>query len=179
MPLSACRSNFQTEGHLGYVHACENQRGIPGTGLTPWVPSFHALEQVGYDECVTIESFDPNMESITKLCCIWRKLADSPEQLATEGLRFLKDVYRQVYLGRIGRRARLAVGRRRCSGPGSACSCNSRRSVSPFLFQAQRRSTVGAIHAGFPFCLLATIDWPGCRRPPKRAAAIAVVRNAA
>jgi D-psicose/D-tagatose/L-ribulose 3-epimerase len=90
---------LQTGGHLGYVHACENQRGIPGTGLIPWVPFFRALKHVGYDGCVTIESFDPSMESIAKLCCIWRKLADSPEQLATEGLKFLKDVYRQVYLG--------------------------------------------------------------------------------
>ncbi len=87
---------LQTKGLLGYVHACENQRGIPGTGLTPWVPFFQALRQVSYDGCVTIESFDPDMESIAKLCCIWRKLADSPEQLATEGLKFLKDVYRQT-----------------------------------------------------------------------------------
>jgi hypothetical protein len=41
---------------------------------------------------ITIESFDPNMERIAKLCCIWRKLADSPEQLETEGLRFLKSI---------------------------------------------------------------------------------------
>jgi hypothetical protein len=28
------------------------------------------------------------MERIAKLCCIWRKFANSAEQLATEGLRF-------------------------------------------------------------------------------------------
>jgi len=32
------------------------------------------------------------MEAIAKLCCIWLKLADSPEQLATEGLAFLKQI---------------------------------------------------------------------------------------
>lgn len=85
------------DGLLGYVHACENQRGIPGRGQVPWVDFFRALRDVGYDGCVTIESFDPNMESIAKLCCIWRKLADSPEQLATEGLAFLRKVYREVY----------------------------------------------------------------------------------
>jgi D-psicose/D-tagatose/L-ribulose 3-epimerase len=85
---------------LGYVHACENQRGIPGTGLVPWVEFFRALQQVGYDGCITIESFDPDMERIAKLCCIWRKLADSPEQLATEGLSFLKSVYGQVFSSR-------------------------------------------------------------------------------
>jgi D-psicose/D-tagatose/L-ribulose 3-epimerase len=90
-----------TKGRLGYVHACESQRGIPGTGLVPWVEFFRALEQVGYDDCVTIESFDPDIESVAKLCCIWRKLADSPEQLATEGLKFLKGVHEQVCLGRM------------------------------------------------------------------------------
>lgn len=85
-----------TGGELGYVHACENQRGIPGRGLVPWVPFFETLREIGYDGCVTIESFDPDMEKVAKLCCIWRKLADSPEQLASEGLKFLKSVYAQV-----------------------------------------------------------------------------------
>jgi len=83
---------------LGYVHACENQRGIPGTGLVPWLDFFRALKRIGYDGCVTIESFDPDMEKIARLCCIWRKLADSPEQLAQEGLNFIKSVWRQVQL---------------------------------------------------------------------------------
>ncbi|MGA2329611.1 MAG: sugar phosphate isomerase/epimerase family protein [Bryobacteraceae bacterium] len=90
---------LQANGYLGYVHACENQRGIPGSGLVPWRQFFTALKQVGYDGCITIESFDPDIESVAKLCCIWRKLADSAEQLATEGLAFLKSVYQQVYLG--------------------------------------------------------------------------------
>ena len=82
---------------LGYVHACENQRGIPGSGLIPWKAFFAALKEVDYNYCITIESFDPEMEKIAKLTAIWRKLADSPEQLASEGLEFLKGVYREVY----------------------------------------------------------------------------------
>lgn len=82
---------------LGYVHACENQRGIPGSGLVPWFEFMTALRDVGYDGCITIESFDADMEKVAKLCCIWRKLADSPEQLAAEGLRFLRSLHGQVY----------------------------------------------------------------------------------
>jgi D-psicose/D-tagatose/L-ribulose 3-epimerase len=78
--------------HIGYVHACENQRGIAGRGLVPWREFFTALHEVKYDGCVTIESFDPNKEKFAKLCCIWRQLADSPEQLATESLSFLRTV---------------------------------------------------------------------------------------
>jgi len=84
-------------GHLGYVHACENQRGVPGTGMVPWKAFFQALKEADYDDCITIESFDPDMERIAKLTCVWRKLADSPEQLATEGLEFLKNTYEEVY----------------------------------------------------------------------------------
>jgi D-psicose/D-tagatose/L-ribulose 3-epimerase len=85
-----------TGDYLGYVHACENQRGIPGSGLIPWKDFFAALRQVQYDGCVTIESFDPDMEKIAKLTCIWRKLAGSPEELATEGLKFLKRMYAEA-----------------------------------------------------------------------------------
>jgi D-psicose/D-tagatose/L-ribulose 3-epimerase len=77
---------------LGYIHACENQRGIPGRGQVPWRDFFKALAEVNYQGVVTIESFDPNFKNIAKLCCIWRKLAESPEQLATEGLHFLKSI---------------------------------------------------------------------------------------
>lgn len=90
------RTVLETGSHIGYVHACENHRGIPGRGQVPWVEFFRALRQVGYDGCVTIESFDPDMPSIAKLCCIWRKLADSPEQLASEGLAFLQETVREI-----------------------------------------------------------------------------------
>ncbi|MEQ8791810.1 MAG: sugar phosphate isomerase/epimerase [Pirellulaceae bacterium] len=83
--------------HLGYLHACENQRGIPGTGQIPWRDVLATLKEVGYDGCITIESFDPNLKTVAKLCCIWRQFADSPEQLATEGLRFIKETYADVY----------------------------------------------------------------------------------
>ena len=91
------RAVRETGDYLGYVHACENQRGIPGRGQVPWRGFFEALKEIGYDACITIESFDPTMERIAKLICIWRQLADSPDQLASEGLQFLKGMYREVY----------------------------------------------------------------------------------
>jgi len=81
---------------LGYFHACENQRGIPGTGMVPWPEIFRALKRIAYNGCITIESFDPDMPKIAKLCCIWRKFADSPEALATEGLDYLKRVCQET-----------------------------------------------------------------------------------
>jgi D-psicose/D-tagatose/L-ribulose 3-epimerase len=82
--------------YLGYVHACESQRGIPGSGLVPWTEVFTALKKIGYDGPVVIESFDPSFEEINRLCSIWRKLADSGEDLAVQGYNFLKGVVREV-----------------------------------------------------------------------------------
>jgi D-psicose/D-tagatose/L-ribulose 3-epimerase len=81
---------------LFYVHVCENNRGIPGTGLIPWREFFSAIKDVGYKGPLTIESFDPDFEEINRNCAIWRRFADSGEQLATEGLHNLTAVAGQI-----------------------------------------------------------------------------------
>jgi D-psicose/D-tagatose/L-ribulose 3-epimerase len=78
--------------YLGYVHVCENNRGIPGTGQVPWKEFFTALKKIGYTGPLTIESFDPNFEELNRLCAIWRKFADSGEELAIKGLANLKKI---------------------------------------------------------------------------------------
>lgn len=78
--------------YLGYVHVCENNRGIPGTGQVPWREFFTALKGVGYAGPLVIESFDPGFEELNRLCAIWRKFADTGEELAVKGLANLKRI---------------------------------------------------------------------------------------
>ena len=80
------------EEYLGYVHACENNRGIPGTGLVPWKEFFAVLKKLSYNGPLSIESFDPSFEEINRLSAIWRKFADTGEELAVQGLRNLKEI---------------------------------------------------------------------------------------
>jgi D-psicose/D-tagatose/L-ribulose 3-epimerase len=82
--------------YLGYVHVCENNRGIPGTGLVPWKEFLTAIKDVGYTGPLVIESFDPSFEKLNMLCAIWRKLADSGEELAIKGLKNLKAIAKEV-----------------------------------------------------------------------------------
>ncbi len=82
--------------YLGYIHACENNRGIPGTGLVPWKEFFTALESIGYAGPVVIESFDPGFEELNRLCAIWRRFSDSGEALAVEGLKNLKAIAAEI-----------------------------------------------------------------------------------
>jgi D-psicose/D-tagatose/L-ribulose 3-epimerase len=91
---SSFRAAVETcgRGQLGYVHVCESNRGIPGTGLVPWTELFTALNEAGYAGPLTIESFDPNFEELNRVCAIWRKFADSGEELAVKGLQNLKRI---------------------------------------------------------------------------------------
>lgn len=78
--------------YLGYVHVCENNRGIPGTGLVPFEEFFLALKKVGYEGSCVIESFDPSFKELNANCAIWRKFADTGEELAIKGLANLKKI---------------------------------------------------------------------------------------
>ena len=76
--------------HLKHLHACENDRGAPGAGHVPWTEVNLALEEIGYDGPVVIESFTAKVLSIARAAAIWRPLAESQDALARDGLRFLK-----------------------------------------------------------------------------------------
>jgi D-psicose/D-tagatose/L-ribulose 3-epimerase len=82
--------------YLGYVHVCENNRGIPGTGLVPWKEFFTAVKSIGYDGPMVIESFDPSFEELNRLCAIWRKFAETGEELAVKGLSNLLAIAKTV-----------------------------------------------------------------------------------
>ncbi len=77
---------------LGHFHACENDRGTPGTGHQDWEGIRDAFQEVGYDGAVVIESFTPGAVEIAKAASIWRPLAPSQDELASGGARFLRDL---------------------------------------------------------------------------------------
>jgi D-psicose/D-tagatose/L-ribulose 3-epimerase len=82
--------------YLGYVHVCENNRGIPGTGLVPWSEFLTAIKKVGYDGPLTIEAFDPSFEELNQITATWRYYTDTAEELAVQGLRNLKEVEKSL-----------------------------------------------------------------------------------
>jgi D-psicose/D-tagatose/L-ribulose 3-epimerase len=75
---------------LRHFHACENDRGAPGSGHVEWDEVFAALAEVGYDGPVVIESFTPAIQEIARAVSTWRPVAQSGDALAREGLIYLK-----------------------------------------------------------------------------------------
>ena len=72
-----------------HFHACENDRGVPGTGQVHWDEVAEALRDVNYDGPVVIESFTSQVKEIARAVCIWREIAPSQDAIATQGLKFL------------------------------------------------------------------------------------------
>ncbi len=72
-----------------HIHACENDRGVPGTGQVHWQAVAQAIKDIGYDDAVVIESFSQEVKEIASAVCIWREIAPSQDAIAEEGLHFL------------------------------------------------------------------------------------------
>jgi D-psicose/D-tagatose/L-ribulose 3-epimerase len=79
---------------LHHVHACENDRGAPGSGNVTWQDVKQGLADIGYDGPVVIESFTAKVKSIARAAAIWRALAPTQDDLAQDGLRFLRGLLR-------------------------------------------------------------------------------------
>lgn len=78
---------------LCHFHACENDRGIPGTGHQDWNGIRDALREVEYQGAAVIESFTPGAVEIAKAASIWRPLAPSQDELAMQGVQFLRKLF--------------------------------------------------------------------------------------
>lgn len=81
-----------TGPYLGFLHACENDRGTPGTGLVQWDEIFRGLHDADYRGWIVIESFVPDNEELARVCAVWRQFAPSADHLAGEGLKNLRAI---------------------------------------------------------------------------------------
>ncbi|AQG78857.1 sugar phosphate isomerase/epimerase family protein [Spirosoma montaniterrae] len=77
--------------YLVHVQISENDRSTPGQGHINFDEVFATLDEVGYTGPIAIEAFGPNPPELAAATHIFRPMFFSPEQLAVEGLRFIKD----------------------------------------------------------------------------------------
>ena len=77
--------------YLVHVHISENDRSTPGAGNVRWGENFDTLAEVGYDGWLMIEAFGLALPSLVAATKIWRRMYESEEQLARDGLAFMKE----------------------------------------------------------------------------------------
>ncbi|WP_461171571.1 sugar phosphate isomerase/epimerase [Arthrobacter sp. Z1-9] len=76
--------------HVVHVQVSGNDRGAPGGDQTDWEGLLQALDEVGYNGPLNIESFTADNAAIAVAASIWRPLAPSQDELAASGLAFLR-----------------------------------------------------------------------------------------
>jgi len=89
---------IESKGYLGYMHCCENDRGIPGTGHVNWDEVFKGLSEIGYDGWLVIESFYGPMKEMPIATSVWRKLVDDIDDIPREGIKFIREKMKEYGL---------------------------------------------------------------------------------
>nr|WP_231134933.1 sugar phosphate isomerase/epimerase family protein [Motilibacter deserti] len=79
-------------GRIAHVQVCANDRGAPGADHLDWPAILRALDEAGYAGPLCIESFTAENASIATAASIWRRLAVTQDAIATDGLKFLRDL---------------------------------------------------------------------------------------
>ena len=80
----------QAGKYLKHIHSCENDRGTPGTGNVNWPEFFSTIKSIHYDRWLVIESFGFSLGGLSAAASIWRDLAQTPESIPFEGVKFLR-----------------------------------------------------------------------------------------
>ena len=75
---------------LVHIHLSENDRSTPGAGQVAWTATFDAIREIGYDGWVVIEAFGDLLPDLAGATKIWRRMFESPEQVARDGATFIR-----------------------------------------------------------------------------------------
>ncbi|MET8161018.1 sugar phosphate isomerase/epimerase family protein [Sphaerisporangium sp. NPDC005289] len=79
---------------IAHIQVCGTDRGAPGADHFDWPGFAAAVRDAGYAGPLVIESFTADNTTIATAASIWRPLAPTQDALATEGLSFLRTLWR-------------------------------------------------------------------------------------
>jgi D-psicose/D-tagatose/L-ribulose 3-epimerase len=75
---------------LALVHACENDRGVPGGGLIPWETVFRTLAEIGFDGTVGLETYNTSLGDFAFERGIFQDLCPDGRAFVEKGVAFLR-----------------------------------------------------------------------------------------
>jgi len=72
------------------VHTCENDRGVPGGGLVPWMAVFNALSEAKGCVRLMLETYNTGPEGFGWSRGLFQNLCPDPEAFVRQGTAFLR-----------------------------------------------------------------------------------------
>lgn len=79
----------RNKGEIVHIHISENDRGVPGRGNVGWHDFFAALQEIGYDNWLTIEAFGRGLPDLAAATKVWRDFAESPQSVYRDGYKHI------------------------------------------------------------------------------------------
>jgi D-psicose/D-tagatose/L-ribulose 3-epimerase len=89
-PIGAIR---EAGDKLFYFHVSENDRGVPGRGHVPLLESFRALQDMGYDDWLTIEAFSRGLPDLAAATRVWRDYFANADEVIDEGVACVRETW--------------------------------------------------------------------------------------
>jgi D-psicose/D-tagatose/L-ribulose 3-epimerase len=75
---------------LALVHACENDRGVPGGGLVPWETVFRTLAEISFDGTIGLETYNSGLGDFAYERGIFQDLCPDGRAFVEKGTAFLR-----------------------------------------------------------------------------------------
>ncbi|MBI4977580.1 MAG: sugar phosphate isomerase/epimerase [Spirochaetes bacterium] len=77
------------------LHACENDRGVPGGGLIPWQTIFQTLHEVGFDGYIGLEAYNSSIGDFAYEHGMFHDVCPDGAAFITQGMKYLRSVQLQ------------------------------------------------------------------------------------
>ena len=77
-------------GRLWGIHACENNRGVPGRGIVPWDIIFRTLSELCFDGYMMLESYNSSIGDFAFERGMFHDVCPDAEAFVREGMEFLR-----------------------------------------------------------------------------------------
>jgi D-psicose/D-tagatose/L-ribulose 3-epimerase len=75
---------------LHTVHACENDRGVPGGGLIPWAAIFEVLHAVGFEGYIALEGYNSGITDFAFRRGMFHNVCPDGADFVRKGIGFLR-----------------------------------------------------------------------------------------
>jgi D-psicose/D-tagatose/L-ribulose 3-epimerase len=72
------------------LHACENDRGVPGDGLVPWEAIFGVLREIGFSGYIGLESYNSSLDDFAMQRGMFHNVCPDGRAFTERGISFLK-----------------------------------------------------------------------------------------
>jgi len=75
---------------LWAIHACENDRGVPGGGVVPWEDIFAALSETRFDDYIVFETYNSALDDFAFTRGMFHNVCPDGDRFVRQALEFVQ-----------------------------------------------------------------------------------------